>query len=115
MSTDSPYFNEGLVSERQNTNRQMIPKALALTYAVFQTDSTGSAGNMADIKYNIHDTIVTKNNIFNIHATGDQNSEPKKTAIKFSTLLPNENSKPSVYYTRDIIKASAVKDIATEF
>lgn len=37
VSTDSPYFNEGLVSEVQNTNRQTIPKALALTYKDYDT------------------------------------------------------------------------------
>lgn len=97
VSVDSPYFNEGIVSERQNTKSQRVLKAFPLVYTVLQADSTGSSDNMAKVKPNTSSTVVTKNKIFDNDASGDQNSEPKKTTTTFSILFPNEYSKPSFY------------------
>lgn len=107
VSTDSPYFNKGIASEGRNTRSQRVPKAFPLVYTVLQDDSTGSSD-----KANTTATTVNKSKIFDIDAFGDQNSEPKKTTTKFSTLFPSEYGKPNFYYTREISKASAVKDIA---
>lgn len=112
VSTDLPYFNKGIASERQNTKSQIDPKAFPLVYTVLQADSTGSSDNMANAESNTSASIVTKSKIFDIDAFGDQHSEPKKTTIKFSPLFPNEYSKPNFYYTTEITKASAMKDTA---
>lgn len=53
--------------------------------------------------------------MFYIDAAGNQNLELKQRTMNFSTLFHNEYSKPNVYYTKEITKASSVKDIATEF
>lgn len=112
---DSTYFNEGIVSEGHGIKGQMIPKAVHFFYAVLQADATGSSDNMVDVKTNTSATIVTKNKSFDIVASGDQNSEHREIAIKFSTLLPNEYSKVNSYSIREITKASSVKDVTTEF
>lgn len=112
VSIQSSYFNKGIASEGQNTRSQRVPKAFPLVYTTLQADSTGSSDNMADINVNSTTTTVTKSKIFDIDVFDDQNSEPKKTTTKFSTLFPNEYSKPNFYYTREITKASAVKDTA---
>ncbi|KAI4585589.1 hypothetical protein MJG53_005823 [Ovis ammon polii x Ovis aries] len=93
----------------------MIPKSVHFFYAILQAEATGSSDNMVDVKTKTSATIVTKNKSFDIVASGDQNSERREIAIKFSTLLPNEYSKANSYSIREITKASSVKDVTTEF
>ncbi|VCW91233.1 unnamed protein product [Gulo gulo] len=112
VSIHSSYFNKGIASEGQNTRSQRVPKAFPLVYPVLQADSTGSSDDIAAINVNPATTTVTKSKIFDIDIFDDQNSEPKKTTTKFSTLFPNEYNKPNFYYTREITKSSATKDTA---
>lgn len=86
VSIDPPYFNKGIVSERQNTNSQIVPKPFPLVYTVLQADSTGSSDNMANIKPSTSATVVTKSKIFDTAAFGGQNAEPKQTTTKFSSF-----------------------------
>lgn len=68
---------------------------------------------MSNLKHRL--LLSPRTIFFYIDASGNQNLEPKERTIKFSTLFPNEYSKPNLYYTKEMTKASTVKNIATEF
>ena len=86
LCLQTPLTYEGIVSEGQSIKGQSIPKAVHLFYAVLQADATGSSDNMVDVNPKTSAAIITNNKIFDIDASGDQNSDHKEIAIKISTL-----------------------------